>query len=96
MKDEGIITKREDIHEAVVDLDTDGVERRKERNLVRQRYYNSGLNYVSYIDGCNKMKPFGFSIHGFIYGCSQKHVWLAFFSSNKIPEIISHNSTLKM
>lgn len=42
-----------------------------------------------YIDGHDKLKPYGFSIHGCINGFSRRLIWLDVSSSNKKPELIT-------
>ena len=41
------------------------------------------------MDGHDKLKPYGFSIHGCIDGFSRKLIWLEVSPSNKKPEIIA-------
>ena len=47
------------------------------------------VNYVWHIDGHDKLKPFGFSVHGCIDGFSRKLIWLEVTSVNTVSEIIS-------
>ena len=42
-----------------------------------------------HIDGCNKLKPYGFSVHGCIDGFSRRIIRLETGPSNKDPEIIA-------
>lgn len=53
-------------------LDPDGVETRSRRRLQRQKYRFKGPDFIWYIDGCDKLKPFGFCIHGAIDGYSRR------------------------
>lgn len=49
-------------------VDPEGVARRQ-RNVLRRRvYHNKGPNYLIHIDGFDKLKPYGFAIHGAICG----------------------------
>ena len=41
------------------------------------------------IDGYDKLKPFGFAIHGCMDGYSPKFIWLKALPSNNDPEIIA-------
>ena len=50
---------------------------------------SSGPNYLWHIDGYDKLKPFGFAIHGGIDGFSRKVLWLAVGSSNNDPSIVA-------
>ena len=42
------------------------------------------------IDDHDKLKPFGFSVHGCIDGFSRNLIWLKVGSSNEIPDVIVH------
>ena len=42
------------------------------------------------IDDHDKLKPFGFSVHGCIDGFSRNLIWLKVGSSNEIPDVIAH------
>ena len=59
-----------------------------EDRLRRRIYRNPGPNYAWHIDGHDKLKPFGFAIHGAIDGYSRKIVWLRVLRSNKLSSII--------
>ena len=57
---------------------------------MRRRYICPGPNYVWHIDGYNdKLKPFGFAIHGAIGGFSRRILWLEVGRSNNNPDIIA-------
>ena len=45
-------------------IDGQAVERRRKRRLLRRIYICRGPNYVWHIYGYDKLKPFGFAIHG--------------------------------
>ena len=53
-------------------LDPEDVERRSRGCLKRRKYYAKGPNYIWHIDGYDKLKPFGFCIHGTIDGYSRR------------------------
>ena len=61
---------------------------RKRRRPQRRKYANPGPNNVWHIDGYDKLKPYGISIHGCIDGFSRRIMWLNVSPSNKKPEII--------
>ena len=71
-------------------LDRDGVLRRSRRRLQRRLYRSPGPNFCFHIDGYDKLKPYGISIHGCIDGFSRKILWLSACSSNKNPKIVAH------
>ena len=89
MLSKNTICRREDVRKVMKDLDPEGVFLRRRRRLKRRRYNSKGPNHVWHIDGHDKLKPFGFSIHGCIDGFSRKLIWLKIGPSNKIPEIIA-------
>ena len=69
-------------------LEPEGVELRKSHCLRRRKYYSLGPNWVWHVDGYDKLKPYGFSIHGAIDGYSRKVMWLRLTQSNKDPKNI--------
>ena len=85
----GLICRREDVRKLIKTIDPEGVDSRKKRRLVRKRYITEGPNYVWHIDGHDKLKPFGFSIHGCVDGFFRRIMWLEVCTSNKDPEIIA-------
>lgn len=89
LRNAGLMVRRDDVRRAILDLDPEGVDHRRRRKLNRRRYRNPGPNDVWHIDGHDKMKPFGFSIHGCIDGYSRRLIWLEVSSSNKVPELIA-------
>ena len=58
------------------------VEQRAQHSFTRCIYVSTGPNQAWHIDGYDKLKPFGFAIHGPIDGYSRKIVWLFVGSSN--------------
>ena len=66
-------------------LDHAGVDARRRRTLRRRLYYSKGPNWVWHLDGYDKLKPFGFEIHGCIDGYSRV-LWLNIIRSNKDPK----------
>lgn len=57
-------------------LDPAGVELRRRHALHRRVYRNPGPNFALHLDGYDKIKSFGFAIHGAIDGCVIIHVIL--------------------
>ena len=66
------------------ELDPEGTEFRTARDN------HPGLNNAWHIDGYDKLKPFGFPIHGCIDGFSRKIIWLRLTRSNNSPDNIAH------
>ncbi|XP_048588204.1 uncharacterized protein LOC116615414 isoform X1 [Nematostella vectensis] len=80
---------RETVRIALRTLDPEGTERRKSHRLLRRTYRSQGPNYCWHIDGYDKLKPFGFCIHGCIDGYSRRIMWLRVASSNNDPAIVA-------
>lgn len=70
-------------------VDPSGVISRRARRLQRRIYTNRGPNFAIHIDGWDKLKPFGVSVHGAIDGYSRRILWLHACNSNKKPEYIA-------
>ena len=56
------------------ELDPVSVDARRRRTLRRRFYYSKGPNW--HLDGHDKLKPFGFEIHGCIDWYSGRVLWL--------------------
>ena len=69
------------------ELDPEGCQSRRAKRLRRRSYRVPGPNYYSHADGYDKLKPYGFPIHGCIDGWSRKIIWLHVARSNNRPEI---------
>jgi len=70
------------------EMDPVGCQQRKEHKLKRREYHNPGPNAVWHADGYDKLKPYGFPIHGCIDGWSRKLLWLVVTRSNNSPDNI--------
>ena len=57
--------------------------------LTRRKYKARGPNDRWHIDGYDKLKHFGFCIHGAIDGYSRRILWLEVSSSNNYPSIVA-------
>ena len=71
------------------EVDPEGVQLRKRRRLHRRTYVCPGPNFAWHVDGYDKLKPYGFSIHGCIDGFSRRLLWLQVQRSNKKPKVIA-------
>ena len=71
-------------------LDPEGCQQRKARRLQRRNYTSPGPNYVWLVNGYDKLKPYGFPIHGCIGGWSHKLMWLKVTRSNNHPDIVAN------
>ena len=74
------------VAQVMKDLDPAGLDARRRRTLRRRLYYSKGPNWVWHLDGYDKLKPFGFEIHGCIDEYSRRVLWLNIIRSNKDPK----------
>ena len=91
LKRMGIPAKRSTVMELIRELDPAGVEHRRKRKLRRRTYSVPGPDYLWHIDGHDKLKPYGFSIHGCIDGFSRRLIWLEVGVTNKMPEVVAYH-----
>ena len=66
-------------------VDPAGVDRRLRNRPRRRNYRGEGPNYIWHVDGYNKLKPFGFCIHGCIAGYSRRILWLEVGTTKNYP-----------
>ena len=86
--DYGLVVRKDAIRQVLKVLDPDGVQARLRHRLRRREYRGKGPNRTWHIDGYDKLKPFGFCIHGCIDGYSRRIMWLEVGPSNNNPAII--------
>ena len=85
----GLCVPRGRVQIILKQLDPDGTEERKRHRLKRRTYRSSGPNECWHIDGYDKLKPFGFPVHGAIDGYSRRVLWLKVTRTNNNPEVIA-------
>ncbi|XP_028412776.1 uncharacterized protein LOC114535679 [Dendronephthya gigantea] len=83
---EGLRVPRAVVAAILKELDPQGTELRKSHRLKRRVYRNPGPNYAWHIDGYDKLKVWGFPIHGCIDGYSRRILWLSVLRSNNLPD----------
>jgi hypothetical protein len=83
-----LVTDRETVRLILNHLDPEGVQFRRQRRLRRRQYYSRGPNDLWHIDGWDKLKPFGFGVHGCIDGYSRRIIWLEVASTNNDPFVV--------
>lgn len=88
LRREGYMVPRKKVEDLLKELDPDGCETRRAHRLKRRAYLNPGPNYCWHLDGYDKLKPYGFPIHGCIDGFSRKMMWLQLSRSNNNPQVI--------
>ncbi|CAB4016136.1 Hypothetical predicted protein [Paramuricea clavata] len=86
---EGLRVPRIVVQDILKELDPEGTEWRKAHRFKRREYHNPGPNYAWHMDGYDKLKPWGFPIHGAIDGFSRKILWLNVTRSNNSPDNIA-------
>nr|XP_058963686.1 uncharacterized protein LOC131790490 [Pocillopora verrucosa] len=71
------------------EIDLDGVEERRSRRLKRRTFSSKGANASWHFDGYDKLKPYGFPIHGAVDGFSRRILWLEVTRSNNDPKVVA-------
>lgn len=71
-------------------VDPDGIEERSRYRLKRRTYSVPGPNFLWHIDGFDKLKRYGFAIHGCVDGYSRKVMWLHVSTTNNKPQVIAY------
>ena len=87
---EGIQVPRKKVQETLKELDPDGCEERRTKCLRRRKYRNPGANHAWHMDGYDKLKPYGFPIHGCIDGFSRRILWLEVARTNNNPAVVAN------
>ena len=67
----GIQTPRSKVESILHEVDPEGTDLRKAHRLRRRTYTNTGPNFAWHVDGYDKLKPYGFPIHGCVDGFSR-------------------------
>ncbi|XP_031781249.1 uncharacterized protein LOC116416531 [Nasonia vitripennis] len=86
----GLSVYRYTVLEPLHVLDPEGFNDRLRHRLKRRVYHVPGPNFLWHIDRYDKLKPYGFAIHGGIDGFSRKILWLEVASTNNKPEVIAY------
>ena len=71
-KGHNLVIGKETVCHVLRIVDPAGVDRRLRNRPRRRNYRGEGPNYIWHVDGYNKLKPFGFCIHGCIDGYSER------------------------
>ena len=88
LRRKGYVVDRKSVRLALKALDPDGVIQRRRHRLSRRVYRCRGPNWTWHVDGYDKLKPFGFAIHGCIDGYSRKILCFKVGPSNNDPKVI--------
>ena len=81
----GCFIDKETVRLCLKILDTSGVELQTCRRLQRRAYLSPGPDHTWHIDGYDKLKPYGFAIHGAVDGYSRRILWFYVSASNNNP-----------
>ena len=87
--DHSLVVARETVRIILKTLDPEGVLLRSRHRFRRRRYSVKGPNYMWHLDGYDKLKTFGFPIHGAIDGYSRRILWLRVMCTNNDPQVIA-------
>ena len=87
LQNEGIVISSHTVRHLMLHLDEEGVRQRRMRRLRHREYVSPGPNFVWHVDGYDKLKPYGFAIHGAIDGFSRRVMWLEVGVSNNNPRV---------
>lgn len=85
-----LVIKRETVYRILKIVDPDGMANRFGNKLRRRLYLSPGPNFIWHLDGYDKLKQFGFAIHGCIDGFSRKVLWLEVASTNNDPSVTAY------
>lgn len=88
-KNYNLTVKRETVYRILKIADPEGVANRFGNRLKRRQYLSLGPNYAWHCDGYDKLKQFGFAIHGCVDGFSRFVVWLEVGTTNNDPNVTS-------
>jgi len=88
-RDYSLHVRRDTVQRLLTIIDPEGVARRRGRRLMRRTYIVLGPNFIWHVDRYDKIKPYGYAIHGAIDGYSRWILWLEVSSSNNDPAVIA-------
>ena len=87
--DHKLSVSKEFVRNALRIMDPEGVQRRSRPRLQRRQYHAKGPNFIWHLDGYDKLKPYGFCIHGCIDGYSRQIMWLKVGRTNNHPGVVA-------
>ena len=82
-----ISVTRDSAMKLLKEIDSEGSKMRRARTLRRRKYILACPNAVLHTDGYDKLKPYGFLIHGAIDGFSRRVLWLNVTRSNNNSDV---------
>lgn len=85
----GLTVDRETVRLLLKIVDPEGVESRLRKRLKRRAYFARGPDFLWHMDGYDKLKHYGFCIHGCIDGFSRAVIWLKAYTTNNNPQVVA-------
>ena len=89
LRRDGFSVPRHAVERCLQEMVPEGCEARRRRRLTRRVHINKGPNHCWHMDGYDKLKPYGFPIHGCIDGFSRKVMWLKVSRTNNNPVVVA-------
>ena len=89
LRSKGVHVPRDYVYGCLKHMDPVGTAERRRRRLRRRMYCSLGPNFCWHFDGYDKLKPFGFPIHGCIDGYSRRVLWLKIGPTNNDPQVVA-------
>ena len=86
---DGFRVQQKIVADVLREIDPGAINERRAYCLRRRTYQNRGPNSAWHCDGCDKLKPLGFPIHGCIDGWSKKILSLNVTRSNNQSDNIA-------
>ena len=83
----GILVPRNLVQIRLKELDPQGSQDRRRHRLKRRVYNVPGPSYCWHVDGYDKIKPYGFPVHGAVDGYSRRLLWLKVGRTNNDPAV---------
>ena len=84
-----LVIDKETVRRILKIVDPAGVELRSRHRLRRRQYRGKGPNFIWHVDGYDKLKPFGFCVHGCIDGYSRRILWIDVATTNNDPGVVA-------
>jgi hypothetical protein len=85
LRNEGLWVSRNAVWTSLAAVDGSGLQARRRQRLVRRQFHSIGPNDVWSCDGYDKLKRYGFPIHGCVDVWSRYLLWLRVGVSNNDP-----------
>ena len=88
LRSNGVCANRKSVMEIIRELHPEKVALQGKKRLLRRVYSVPGPDFFWHQDVFDKLKSFGFALHGCIDDYSGKIIWLEVASTNKDPSVV--------